>query len=131
MTSQPINLTLYLIDDGANEEQVDQLISNLMRELRDLELDSIERAQSGLAPTGARGDPFTIGALALAILPTVLPKLLEFLQTRLGENRKLVLEAPNGLKITFTPDHQYSGEEIIALARQMMELSSKNDRRSL
>ena len=33
----------------------------------------------GVAPGGAKGDPITLGALALTVLPTLLPKLVEFL----------------------------------------------------
>jgi hypothetical protein len=52
----------------------------LLSELSELDVESAELARGGLAPQGTKGDPITTGSIALAVLPTVLPKIIETIQ---------------------------------------------------
>ncbi len=79
--AKPVHLTLQL-DAGADAgaEELDRLTRQLLGEIREVEVESAKLVTSGAAPTGAKGDPVTLGALAVLVLPSVLPKLIEVLQ---------------------------------------------------
>ena len=54
---------------------------NLLAELRETDVESVELGTSGSALSGTKtGDPVTTGAIVLAVLPTFLPKIVEFVQ---------------------------------------------------
>ena len=69
--------------DAGNDalpEDVDALTRQLRSEIQDLGVESVGLA-SAAAPTGTKSmEAVTIGALAVTILPTAIPRLIEFLQ---------------------------------------------------
>ena len=66
--------------DGADAEEVDTLTRRLYAELSGLELEHLEHVRGGATPNGAKvTDPVTLGALAIAVLPSLLPKIMDFL----------------------------------------------------
>lgn len=76
-----IQLTL-LIDAGtdADAEELDRLTRQLRAEILELEVESVEPMKGAPAPEGTKGvDPMILGALVVAVGPTTLTKLLEFL----------------------------------------------------
>jgi hypothetical protein len=78
---KPANLTL-LVDAGrdALPEDVDALTRQLRSEIQDLGVESVGLASTA-APAGTKSmEAVTIGALAVTILPTAIPRLIEFLQ---------------------------------------------------
>jgi len=93
--NQQYNLTIELSIDSDSNDSLDQLdlaTRNLREELYDLGVDSAERISAGEAPAGAKSaDAVTVGALAVAVLPTFLPRLVEYLQSwcMRVENRKV------------------------------------------
>lgn len=95
----PVQLSVGLAE--ANAEELDELTVALRRELvRELAVDA--RPTTGDAvPKDAKGDPFSIGILALAVLPTLLPKLLEFSQQWVcrGQGRSLRVKVAEGDKL--------------------------------
>ena len=96
MSQQPIvHLDLQIVSIDATPEEIDEMTRQLLTELRDLDLESAELAQGGPVPEGAKAvDPVTLGALTIAVLPTFLPKFLEFVQswaTR-GQGRTMKFE---------------------------------------
>ncbi len=81
-SSEPIQLDLGIsISDFTNEE-LDDATRELFKELKQhSEVESI-RLGTAKAPEGTKAiDPVTAGAIALAVLPTMLPKVLDFLQS--------------------------------------------------
>jgi hypothetical protein len=51
-------------------------------ELEDLDVESVRLATSDNAPVGTKGlDSMTAGTIAMTVLPAMLPKVLEFLQS--------------------------------------------------
>jgi hypothetical protein len=79
---QPAELTIQLGLDDGDVEEVDRLTRQLLGELRGYEVESADLVVSGKAAEGAKAaDPITIGAIALAALPSVLPKIVELLQS--------------------------------------------------
>lgn len=95
-----MNLTLH-IDAGreALPDDVDVMTRRLRDELGDLDLQSVSLVKEGAAPSGTKSaDAVTLGALAITLLPSVLPKLVEFLQawSLRGQNRTVKIKANVG-----------------------------------
>jgi len=81
MTPSEIKLDLLVVDKEADAERLDELTVRLMRDLRELGAESVERSPGEDVPDGAKGDAFTVSALALVAVPAKLPSLVNFLQT--------------------------------------------------
>jgi len=76
-----IVLTVQVGLDDGDAEELDHMTRQLLKELREQEVESADLVVSGAAEAGTKAaDPVTIGAIALAVLPTVAPKVIEFLQ---------------------------------------------------
>jgi hypothetical protein len=57
------------------------LTRQLLSELRDLNLESAKLGSGEPAPQGTKAvDPVTVGAIAITVLPTLLPKVVDFVQ---------------------------------------------------
>lgn len=90
-----LELTLTLSAAEHDAERLDNLTRQLLTELKDLNLESANLASREELPPGAKGvDPVTAGAIAIAVLPTMLPKVLEFLQswTLQGKGRTIIFK---------------------------------------
>ncbi len=126
MPDSELELTIFIEEADSDAEQLDMLTNYLQRDLRELGVDSVGRPATGAAPAGAKGDPFTLGALALVVASDILPKLIEFLQawSLRGEQRVVRIKTPDGLEVEFTPEHRMSGEQIAALAKQLSQTST-------
>ncbi len=72
----PIRLVLEL--DGGSDEQADVMARSLARQLDELGAEA-ELLRGAPAPQGTKGDSVTVGSIAIAVLPTLLPKVLDFL----------------------------------------------------
>ena len=82
MDAPTVQLTLQ-IEGGpdAPPEELDALARSLLDELRDTGVESAALASDGAAPAGTKSaEAITIGAVAVAVLPTFLPKLVDFVQ---------------------------------------------------
>jgi hypothetical protein len=123
MALTEIQLDLTVTEAGADAERLDELTSRLLRDLRELGAESVERPSGGAVPEGAKGDPFTLGALALVAVPAFLPKLVEFLQawSLRGEDRKVRVKTPAGLEVEFTPEKELSQAELLALVEKLSQ----------
>jgi len=123
MTLTEIQLNLAVTEEDADPERLDELTGRLLRDLRELGAESVERASGGAVPEGAKGDPFTLGALALVVVPTFLPKLVEFLQawSLRGESRKVKIKTPAGLEVEFTPEKKLSQAELLVLVEKLAQ----------
>jgi hypothetical protein len=85
--------------DDVNPEELDQLTDQLRAELEDLDIESVSFVHGQLTPPGAKVlDPITIGALAIVVLPAVLPKVVEFIQawTLRSEVQSVKIKAQHG-----------------------------------
>jgi hypothetical protein len=68
--------------ENATEDDIDLLTRQLLSELRDTDIESAILAKESPAPSGSKsGEPVMIGSIAVAVLPTLLPKIVEFIQT--------------------------------------------------
>ena len=125
--NQQFNLTLDVTiysNQNFSLDQLDLATRNLREELYDLGVDSAELISEGEAPTGTKtADPVTIGALAVAVLPTFLPRLIEYLQSWClrGENRKVRIKTQVGdhsVEVEYSPS-AISQEELTHLVSQL------------
>ena len=64
----------------AVEEDIDRMTRQLLSELRELNVESAELVQGGPAPRGSKGDPVTIGSIAVEVLPAVIPSVIGLVQ---------------------------------------------------
>lgn len=80
-TSELFEFQVEISVSNATEEDVDQMTRQLFAELRNMDIDSVSLVKGADAPLGTKStDPITIGALAIAVLPSVLPKVVEAIQ---------------------------------------------------
>ncbi len=77
-----LHLDLTISAPDHTDEELDAMTRRMLTELKNLDVEAVSLASSGSAPGGTKGmDAVTAGAIALAVLPTMLPKVLEFLQS--------------------------------------------------
>jgi hypothetical protein len=79
MKDQPKQIVVGLGAKGADARELDELTASLGNELRQIDVRSVERISAGQAPPGSKGDPFTIGWLAVTLTPIVAPKVMDIL----------------------------------------------------
>lgn len=62
-------------------EDIDQLTRQLLGELQEQDVETAELVAGGSIPSGAKaGEAIELGVIAVAVLPALLPKLVEFFQ---------------------------------------------------
>jgi hypothetical protein len=113
MSSYPnaVNLTLQLIPGAdIDPEQLDYITRQLRDEIRDVDVESVELIREGTVPEGAKvAEVVTLGALAIAVLPAALPKLMDVVRDWLmrGENRKVKIKTTVGdrsVEVDYSPE---------------------------
>jgi hypothetical protein len=130
-TETPIDL-LVIVSDGEDVEPdaLDQQTRDLLQEMLDLDVSSAELAKAGPAPEGTKAaEVVTLGAVAVAVLPRVLPRLIEFLQAWVlrAESRKVKIKSQVGertLEIEFSSD-ALSPEDLQRLAKTLNSVSAQ------
>lgn len=108
--TKPVSLTLH-IDAGeeADADELDRITRQLLTEIQELDVESAELVRGEVAPEGAKSvEVVTLGALAVAVLPTVVPRLVEFLQawSMRGESRRVKIKTQIGdrsLEVEYSP----------------------------
>jgi len=116
------------IDTGGDmdADQLDRLTRQLRNELLELDTESVDLVKSEDTPEGTKSaEAVTAGALAVAILPSFLPKLLEYLQswTMRGEERKVKVKSQIGdrsIELEYSPN-ALSQEELKELVTTLTE----------
>ncbi len=106
----PTQLTLQIQSEDNDPERLDLLTRQLRGELLDLEVESADFIQKDQLPEGVKAvDAVTLGALAVAVLPSFLPKLVDYLQswTLRGEGRKVKVKSQVGdrsIELEYSPE---------------------------
>jgi hypothetical protein len=79
--SETARLELRLDRAGLDDEAVDELTRSLRRSIEEADLAGarVDRVAGDL-PAGARGDAFTLGALALAVAPALVEQVIQLIR---------------------------------------------------
>jgi len=87
------------------ETEIDKLTRQLLSELRELNVESAELAKGGPAPDGSKGDPITIGTIALEVLPVAIPSVIGFVQAWMsrGQGRTVKFKG-KGIEFEGSPE---------------------------
>lgn len=75
-------LNIEISASDATEEDIDRMTRQLLSELRDMEVESADLTKGGPAPSGTKSvDPVMMGNIAIAVLPSILTKVVDFVQS--------------------------------------------------
>lgn len=124
---------ILTIDAGGelDADQLDRLTRQLRSELLELDTESVDLMKSGTPPAGTKSaEAVTAGTLAVAILPSFLPKLLDYLQswTMREEQRKVKVKSQIGdrsIELEYSPN-ALSQEELKELVTTLTETLADN-----
>ena len=64
----------------ATEDELDRTTRQLLREVLETNVESAELTRGGPAPAGSKGDPVTMGSIAIAVLPAAIPSVIALVQ---------------------------------------------------
>ncbi len=79
-TDDLIKFEIEVLVEDTTEEELDKMTRNLLAELRETHVESVNLVSTGQAPAGSKGDPITIGQLAIEVLPAVIPSVIALIQ---------------------------------------------------
>ena len=79
-TEEPIKFEIEILAEDTTQEGLDKLTRNLLKELRETNVESASLLSTGIVLEGSKGDAVTIGTLALEVLPAVLPSVIALVQ---------------------------------------------------
>jgi len=78
---ETFQMTVQIDLEDGDAERLDSLARQLASELSEQDVESVELARAGAAPKGTKAaEAVTLGAVALTVLPALLPKIVEFCQ---------------------------------------------------
>ena len=126
MDNVPLSeLTVEVQSAGATDEEIDTLTRQLLAELRDMDVERVELARGGSAPDGTKAvDPITAGSIVLTVLPGLLPKIIDGIQSWVlrGSNRNVKFKG----RIAGQPvDFEGSGDDL----QQLLAALAKTPRK--
>ena len=89
----------------ATDEELDRTTRQLLSDLRELDVESAELEKSGPAPDGSKGDPITIGTIAMEILPVAIPSVIALVQAWVmrGQGRTVKFKS-KGIEFEGSPE---------------------------
>jgi hypothetical protein len=114
---EPFEFEGEIFAQDTTQEDIDQMTRQLLTELRQLNIESASLSKSGHAPAGTKSvDPVTIGSLAVVVLPTLLPKIVESVQawaTR-GQGRTVKFKGEIGGQLVAFEGHAEDLDKLIS-----------------
>jgi hypothetical protein len=97
------NIEVSAYDTSA--EDIDWMTRQLLSELRELDVESVELTRGGAAPAGSKGDPITLGSIAIEVLPAVLPSIIGLVQAWASRGRgRTVKFKAEGIEFEGSPE---------------------------
>ena len=80
-TEEPIEFEIEVLAQDTTAEDLDQMTRNLLKELRETDVEYARLLSVGTAPEGSKaGEAVTVGMLAVQVLPAVLPSVISMVQ---------------------------------------------------
>lgn len=104
-TNELLKFEIEVHVNDTTEEELDTLTRNLLSELRESNVESVNLVSVGNSPEGSKGDPITIGQLALEVLPTAIPSLIALIQAWImrGQGRTVKFKG-QGIEFEGSPE---------------------------
>jgi hypothetical protein len=104
-TEDPIEFEIEVLAEDITEEDLDTMTRNLLKELRGTDITSAKLVSVGAAPKGSKGDPITIGTLALEVLPVAIPSIIALVQSWVtrGQGRTVKFKS-RGIEFEGSPE---------------------------
>jgi hypothetical protein len=126
-----LDLIVQLTARGTDSEELDSLLRQLRQELLEAGIASAPLLSNAEQPQGTKGlDPVVLGALAIAIGPTLVTKLLEFLHAwalrREGRVVKIKLQNESGAAVEIEVPTALSPAEVKTWIVMTSEALSKH-----
>lgn len=123
MTGDLVPTTVTLVLDAGTErpvEDLDAMTRQLRTEIEELGVESVRLATAAAPPGTKSMEAVTIGALAVTVLPAVLPRLIEFLQawTLRSKDQMVKIKASVGDR---TVDVEYPAGASEAVVRELIQ----------
>jgi|OpeIllAssembly_1097287.scaffolds.fasta_scaffold64851_1 hypothetical protein len=125
-TAEPLSLHVRIDPGpGADVREIEEGVRSLRREIAGLHVESVEFVSAGRAPAGTRSPEAVLaGSLLVAILPNVLPKLIEVI------NGWLARGAERDVEITIRKGDEALTVRVPATADRSAVLSFVDELRS-
>ena len=104
-TEDALEFEIEILDSEASEEDLDKMTRNLLSELKETDVESVNLVSVGTAPEGSKGDPITIGTLAITALPIVLQSVIDIVKgwTSRGQGRTVKFKG-RGIEFEGSPE---------------------------
>lgn len=104
-TDNPIEFEIEIFAEDTTKEDLDKMTRNLLSELREANVESARLIKTGQAPSGSKGDPVTIGSLALEVLPVAIPSVIALIQAWVmrGQGRTIKFKG-KGIEFEGSPE---------------------------
>jgi hypothetical protein len=103
--SDQVEFNIEVSAQDTSVEDIDWMTRQLLAELRELDIESVELTKGGIVPAGSKGDPITIGSIAIQVLPAVLPSIIGLVEswTSRGQGRTVKFKA-KGIEFEGSPE---------------------------
>lgn len=100
---EKMEFTLDIVSNDETEEELDALTRRVLQEVKATSVESAVLARKE-SPVGSKGDPITLGSIAIVVLPAILPSIIEIIHARVlrGSNRTVKIKGKiNGHTVDF------------------------------
>ncbi len=115
-----IFLQIRISEPGADINRIRALKSDLVKTVENANLGvKAQNLVSSPNTTGSKGGIVTIESLIFGVVPTLLPQLIQLLQSWLIGKRKISIQMPNGMKVEFTSSKNLTEQEIVDLIKKL------------
>lgn len=125
---QQVTVVVELGED-ATPEEVNDATTQLIRQLQNSDAETVEKVQSDELAEGAKGDPITLGAVALALGAAAAPEIAKIIGSWLGRRQSNSVSLKIKLgddEIEFTTAASASPDELEALTDRFATLLKKH-----
>lgn len=124
------NTTLYLsLGEDATSSEVNALTTQLLNELASSQADTVEKLRDDALTDGAKGDPITVGAIALGVTVAAAPEIVKLISGWINRRSAHTISLKIKLgddEIEFTTAATSSPTEIEKLADRFAMLLKKH-----
>jgi len=82
-----IELSIQISAEDTTENDVDAMTRQLLIELKEIDVRPLEVSKGDPLPAGSKGDPMSIGSIAVEVLPVAIPGVITLVQAWMARGR--------------------------------------------